>query len=80
MKLGRRFIGADINLGAVETTTKRLTHLATEIQENAKTLIGSKVGGGGGDLLVYTGFEVYNVNHYDVFRNPIEQKYYFLKH
>ena len=24
MKLGRRFIGADINLGAVETTTKRL--------------------------------------------------------
>ena len=46
MKLGRRFIGADINLGAVETTTKRLTHLATEIQENAETLIGSKVGGG----------------------------------
>ena len=48
MKLGRRFIGADINLGAVETTTKRLTHLATEIQENAETLIKSKVGGGGG--------------------------------
>ena len=47
MKLGRLFIGADINLGAVETTTKRLTHLATEIQENAETLIGSKVGGGG---------------------------------
>ena len=30
MKLGRRFIGADINLGAVETTTKRLTLLAKE--------------------------------------------------
>ena len=73
MKLGRRFIGADINLGAVETTTKRLLGITTEIQENTKTLIGSKVGGGG-DLLVYTGFEVYNVNHYDVFRNPIEAK------
>ena len=48
MKLGRRFIGADINLGAVETTTKRVLGIATEIQENAKTLIGSKVGGGGG--------------------------------
>ena len=30
MKLGRRFIGVDINLGAVETTTKRLL----DIQEN----------------------------------------------
>ena len=73
MKLGRLFIGADINLGAVETTTKRLTHLATEIQENAETLIKSKVGGGTTPLC-YTGFEVYNVNHYDVFRNPVEAK------
>ena len=31
MKLGRRFIGADINLGAVEITSKRLKHLSTEI-------------------------------------------------
>ena len=29
---------------------------------------------GGGQPLVYIGFEVYNVNHYDVFRNPIEAK------
>ena len=34
MKLGRRFIGADINLGAVETTTKRLRRLAEDITEN----------------------------------------------
>ena len=34
MKLGRRFIGADINLGAVETTSKRLLNIASEIQEN----------------------------------------------
>ena len=34
MKLGRRFIGADINLGAVETTTKRLLKIAAKIQVN----------------------------------------------
>ena len=70
MKLGRRFIGADINLGAVETTTKRLTYLPAEIQEeNDYRLLR-----GGAAPLVYTGFEVYNVNHYDVFRNPVEAK------
>lgn len=62
MELGRRFIGADINLGAIDTTVKRLNKIAKElnekIQEEAK----------------YTGFEVYNVNNYDVFRNPIQAK------
>jgi len=33
MKLGRRFIGADINLGAIQTTTKRLLKIAKEINE-----------------------------------------------
>lgn len=58
MKLGRRFIGADINLGAVQTTTKRLLNILKE------------------DKLVekHTGFEVYNVNNYDLFRNPVEAK------
>ena len=64
MKLGRRFIGADINLGAVETTTKRLTNLAVEIQGNGSQAEDTETS--------YTGFEVYNVNHYDVFRNPVE--------
>ena len=32
MKLGRRFIGADINLGAIQTTTKRLINVASELQ------------------------------------------------
>ena len=27
MRLGRRFIGADINLGSIETTTKRLLNI-----------------------------------------------------
>ncbi len=63
MKLGRRFIGADINLGAVQTTTKRLLKVADELnrqlpQENP----------------VYTGFEVYNVNDYEFFRNELEAK------
>lgn len=59
MKTGRRFIGADINLGAVETTVKRLV----KIQKEANMLDGSKAG-----------FEVYNVNNYDVFRNPVEAR------
>lgn len=59
-KLGRRFLGADINLGAVQTTTKRLINL---MNENVDILQDEKVG-----------FEVYNVNNYDFFRNPIEAK------
>lgn len=62
MKLGRRFIGADINLGAIQTTTKRLVGVAnelnTQMQEETK----------------YTGFEVYNVNNYDFFHNPVEAR------
>lgn len=63
MKLGRRFIGADINLGAVQTTTRRLVGIANELRQ--KRLDGAKP---------YTGFEVYNVNHYDIFRNPAQAK------
>ena len=62
MKFGRRFIGADINLGAIQITTKRLLNVAKELngkQDNQQ---------------YYTGVEVYNVNHYDVFRNPVEAK------
>ena len=38
MKLGRRFIGADINLGAVETTTKRLLNVAADMKEKDLSL------------------------------------------
>jgi len=64
MKLGRRFIGADINLGAVHTTTKRLLKIVEE--NNNSTLLDDKA--------LYTGFEVYNVNNYDIFRNPLEAR------
>lgn len=59
MKLGRKFIGADINLGAIQTTTKRLLKVTEELKSQADS---------------YTGFEVYNVNNYDFFRNPLEAK------
>ena len=62
MRLGRKFIGADINLGSIQTATKRLINLANnlngQLQEEEK----------------YTGFEVYNVNNYDFFRNPVEAR------
>lgn len=64
MKLGRRFIGADINLGAIDTTVKRLSKIAKDINETLPT----------DDIIRYTGFELYNVNNYDVFRNPIQAK------
>ena len=62
MKLGRRFLGADINLGAVQTTTKRLINRAKELNSEL------------GAEEKYTGFEVYNVNDYDFFRNELEAK------
>lgn len=118
MKLGRRFIGADINLGAIQTTTKRLLSIAAELkpthkpvtyemiqpqlsmvaEEPAPYLAAASAGGNtelsteerskvidffkakGMDTsaleedMKYTGFEVYNVNNYDFFRNPVEAR------
>jgi adenine-specific DNA-methyltransferase len=70
MKLGRRFIGADINLGAVQITTKRLLNVAAELAPQAQKLIPEE----GQPTTFYTGFEVYNVNDYDIFRNPVQAK------
>jgi adenine specific DNA methylase Mod len=67
MNLGRRFIGADINLGAIQTTTKRLLNISKEINGKLQ------------DETKYTGFSIYNVNHYDVFRNPVEAKDLLIK-
>ena len=62
MRLGRRFIGADINLGSIQTTTKRLIGVAEAFESTIH------------EDVCYTGFEVYNVNNYDFFRNPIEAR------
>lgn len=63
MKLGRRFVGADINLGAIQTTTKRLLSVGKELSAERFD-----------SDTKYTGFEVYNVNNYDFFRNPVEAR------
>lgn len=59
MKMGRRFIGADINLGSIQTTTKRLITEGNKLSKDSDK---------------YTSFEVYNVNNYEFFRNPLEAK------
>ena len=118
MRLGRRFIGADINLGAIQTTTKRLISLTAELTAEKKPLLklvkdekrsdfkytlndnfgelGEVAEESGNelykvemkidnyihdeakkmpsDIINYTGFEVYNVNNYDFFRNPLEAR------
>lgn len=118
MKLGRRFIGADINLGAIQTTTKRLLSIAAELKPELKPVtydmiqpqlsmvaeepapyLAAASAGGSTELsdeerskvidffkakgldtssleedVKYTGFEVYNVNNYDFFRNPVEAR------
>jgi site-specific DNA-methyltransferase (adenine-specific)/adenine-specific DNA-methyltransferase len=61
---GRRYICADINLGAIQTTTKRLLLDAEELPQKPLD----------SNTKYYTGFEVYNVNHYDIFRNPAQAK------
>lgn len=79
MKLGRKFIGADINLGAVQTTTKRLLKIADELKSKPQTLDLKSEGEGEKIQRHYTGFSVYNVNHYDIFRNPVEAKELLIK-
>lgn len=118
MRLGRRFIGADINLGAIQTTTKRLLSIAAELKPTHKPVtydmiqsqfsmvaeepapyLAAASAGGDTELsaedrnkvidffkvkgidtskleedVKYTGFEVYNVNNYDFFRNPVEAR------
>lgn len=56
--INRRFIGADINLGSIDTTKKRL------VRELASDSVG---------------LEIYNVNNYDLFRNPVEAKQLLLE-
>lgn len=60
-KLGRKWIGCDINLGAIQTATKRINQIISDqIKEKNKSLKGS------------LGFKVFNVNDYDVFKNGLE--------
>jgi site-specific DNA-methyltransferase (adenine-specific)/adenine-specific DNA-methyltransferase len=71
LKLGRRFLGADINLGAIQTTSKRLLNVSVELIDGSPEL---KFDEKGEQTKFYTGFEVYTVNHYDFFRNELEAR------
>lgn len=83
LKFGRRFIGADINLGAIQTTTARLLKITNDCKEQDKIddqpslelgMVAEESGTYELGSKKYTGFEVFNVNHYDVFRNPLEAR------
>ena len=84
MKLGRRFIGGDINLGAIDTTKKRLLSVAKKIEEKPPEIELPTTGEEEDEepqkvKTFYTGFDYYVVNHYDVFRNPDEARDILLK-
>lgn len=87
MRLGRKFIGADINLGSIQLSTKRLINVAKELKQlQPKISFNEPIIDEDEDAEIseniehyYTGFSVYNVNHYDVFRNPIEAKDLLIK-
>lgn len=83
MKLGRKFIGADINLGAIQTTTKRLIACIKDLEasDNGEavqlTLASEDEPSYANQEKIdtfYTGFAVYNVNQYNIFRNEVEAK------
>jgi site-specific DNA-methyltransferase (adenine-specific)/adenine-specific DNA-methyltransferase len=66
-KLGRRWVGCDINLGSIQTTTKRLNQIISEQIKEKKGKLLSEFGGS-------LGFKVFNVNDYDLFNNEIQAK------
>jgi len=69
LKTGRRFIGADINLGSIQLSTKRLLNdFADLIKPHSQPeLLTNTL-----NNVSFTNLEVYNVNYYDIFRNPVE--------
>lgn len=66
-KLGRRWIGCDINIGAIQTTTKRLSQILQD-QQSSQLKITE------GDFKGLNAFKVLNVNNYDIFKNELEAK------
>jgi len=73
-KLGRRWIGSDLNLGAIHTTARRVSQIIKEqLKETQQQTFldeGKKF---------YAAFAVYNVNHYDIFKNALEAKEIVMK-
>ncbi|MBU0569464.1 site-specific DNA-methyltransferase [Patescibacteria group bacterium] len=78
-KLGRKWIGCDINIGAIQTTTKRLGQIIDEqIKSNGnKNRNRSFDFAQDGTERRFKGllaFKVLNVNDYDIFKNELEAK------
>lgn len=68
-RLGRRWIGCDINTGAINTTIKRLTNIIEGQKDNLKSdsnLFSD------GKINTPLAFKVYNVNEYNLFKNKDE--------
>jgi adenine-specific DNA-methyltransferase len=63
MRMGRKFVGADINLAAIQVSTNRLIECSRRILIDPPN-----------QVTYFTGIEVYNVNNYDIFRNPVQAK------
>ncbi|OSY16407.1 Type III restriction-modification system methylation subunit [Bacillus mycoides] len=81
MKLGRKFIGADINLGSIQTTTQRLLNVINDLKESSLkneqlSFIDNDEDANKIESFIKqnANFSVYNVNHYDIFRNPAQAK------
>ncbi len=67
-KLGRKWIGVDINIGAIQTSTKRLASVIEgQLGKGSAKLIKDEFRG-------LHAFKVLNVNDYDIFKNEIEAK------
>lgn len=66
-RLGRKWIGCDINIGAIQTSTKRLAQIIEEQEKVNQKLIKD-------DFKGSMAFKIFNVNDYDIFKNEIEAK------
>src|SRR5258708_5568261 len=66
-RLGRKWIGCDINIGAIQTTTKKLAQIIEIQQKEPQKLIKD-------DFKGLLAFKIYNVNKYDIFKNEVEAK------
>lgn len=76
-KLGRRWIGCDINIGAIQTTMKRLNQvigaqLKGKTDKGAWLLDANEIPEA--EKKTGFGFKVLNVNDYDIFKNELEAK------
>lgn len=73
-KMGRRWIGCDINIGAIQIATKRLNKIIKKQGDGdaAWKLEEDEIDAGKKSTLF--GFKVFNVNEYDIFKNEVEAK------